>query len=890
MPLTTGTRLGSYEISAALGAGGMGEVYRARDTKLNRDVAVKVLPEAFAADPERLARFEREAQVLAALNHPNIAHVYGLEKRERQDRHDTSAFIVMELVDGEELAQRIARGPMPLDEALPIATQIAEALEAAHEQGIVHRDLKPANVKIKTDGTVKILDFGLAKAIDSAVSTVSATMSPTLSIHATQAGIILGTAAYMSPEQARGKPVDKRADIWSFGAVLYEMVTGRKPFRGDEVSDVLASILKDEPRWDLVPHRLRPLLKRCLEKDPRKRLRDVSGVGLLLEEPSLAATRAHTSRLPWVATGALAVVAAMALWAPWRRTSPELRPLVRLDVDLGSDVLLGSPQGADVIVSPDGNRLAWVSRGRLFTRRLDQSKALELAGTLGAASPFFSPDGRWLAFFAAGRLRKVSVEGGASITLCDAPQGRGGGWSEDGRIVASLDGNLLATISDAGGAPTPLMPLAQGEAQHRWPHVLPGSRAMIFTARPTSSTSWDDATIEVLRVPDGRRKTLQRGGSFGRYVAASNGDGYLLYVTKGTLFAVPFDVGRLEVRGTPLPIVEDVGYNGANGAAQFDLSRAGTLVYRRALSGAVVSLQWLDAIGNLQALPTKPAVYLQPRLSPDGRLLAMAITSGDGTDIWVYEWQRDVMSRLTFGGGNYGYPVWSPDGRFLVFFAGGLGGLYWIRADGASAPQQLTRSQNPQFPWSFSPDGKRLAFAEFPMSGGDIWTVPVEDDGGMLKAGKPEPFLQTPASELYPAFSPDGRWIAYRTFESGTSEIQVRAFPDKGGKWLISNGGGVVPVWSPNGRELFYRSEDQHIMVVSYTVKDDAFVPDKPRRWSDRILAESPARNLDIAPDGRRFVTMMPVDTPAEPRMQSQVVFLQNFADELRRRAPSAAR
>jgi serine/threonine-protein kinase len=630
-------------------------------------------------------------------------------------------------------------------------------------------------------------------------------------------------------------------------------------------------------------------LQRCLEKDPNKRLRDISGVGLLLEEPA-APAQARTSRLAWSAAGTLAVVAIVALWAPWHRTRTSARALVRLDVDLGPEVSLdpGSPQGAGVIISPDGHRLVWASRGRLFTRRLDQPKALELAGTQGASSAFFSPDGQWVGFFAGGKLRKVSVEGGAALTLCDAPQGRGGTWGEDGRIVASLNGNTLSTISDSGGLPAPLTELSQGDPQHRWPQILPGERAVLFTAR-SSSPLWDEASIDVVSLVDRRRKTLQRGGMFGRYVATGNGDGYLVYVNKSTLYAAPFDVSRLEIRGAPVVVLEDVAYNNVNGAAQFDLSRTGTVVYRSLAAGTLVSLQWLDANGNTQALPAKPAVYLYPRLSHDGKLLAVAIAGAGGQDIWIYDWQRDAMSRVTFGGTAYANQVWSPDGRFIVFRGGG--GMFWTRADGAGAPQRLTQSQNPQDPGSFSPDGKRLAFTEFPMSGGDIWTVPIEHDGSALKAGKPEPFLQTPASEMFPAFSPDGRWIAYRTFESGISQIQLRAFPDKGGKSLISNNGGVVPVWSPNGRELFYRTEDQHIMVVSYTVKGDVFTGDKPRVWSAKAMAESSTQNpqnLDIAPDGKRFVTLMPVDAPANQQTQNRVVFLENFADELRRRVGAA--
>ena len=879
MSIASGTRVGPYEVSAPLGRGGMGEVYRATDTRLGREVAIKFSAERFSE------RFEREAQAVAALNHPNICTLYDV----------AADYLVMELVEGPTLAERITEGPIPFDEAIGIAKQIAAGLEEAHDKGITHRDLKPGNIKIKPNGTVKVLDFGLAKvtatgqAVGSGTGFDNLTHSPTLSIVATQAGVILGTAAYMSPEQAKGKPVDKRADIWAFGVVLYEMLTGRPPFRGDDVGDVLAAVIRDSPGWDDVPARARRLLQLCLEKDPRKRLRDISGVNLLLDEaPPVAAGATHASSLPWAIAGMLAVIAAIAVWAPWRRSAIDDRPLARLDVDLGADVSLGSPQGTDAIISPDGDRLVWVSQNRLYTRQLSQPKAVELAGTQGAFAPFFSPDGRWVAFFAGGKLRKISVEGGASIALCDAVAGRGGSWSGDGYIVATLAGGVLSKIPEAGGAPAPLTRAAEGETpDHRWPHILPGSEAVLFTAR-TLTNSLGDASVDVLNFRDGRRKTVLQGGSFGRYIAGINGLGHLLYVSRGTLFAVPFDLARLDVRGTPSPVLEGVGFNPVNGAAQFDASKTGTLVYRGGGAGSLVSLQWLDTAGRTQPLPAKPGSYTQPHLSPDGSLLALSVFASGGQDVWVYDWQRDAMSRLTFGGGTYFWPVWSRNGRYIVFTGGfGAGGMLWTRADGASKPQPLTETKNGQFPWSFSPDGKRLAFADFPggVGSGDIWTVPVEEDSTGLKAGKPEVFLRTPANELYPAFSPDGHWIAYRSEESGSSEIYVRAFPDKGGKWLISNNGGTVAVWSRNGRELFYRTADQRIMAVNYTAKQDVFVADKPRLWTETRMAETgTGQNFDVAPDGKRLTVLMPSDTADDRQEQNQVIFLQNFSDEIRRR------
>jgi Tol biopolymer transport system component len=895
MAISPGTRLGSYEVVAQIGAGGMGEVYRAHDTKLGRDVAIKVLPEAFAHDAERLSRFQREAKMLASLNHPNIATIHGLEQS------GGTSYLVMELVSGETLQERVKReGAVPVDEALTIAKQIAEALEAAHEKGIIHRDLKPANVKLTPEGKVKVLDFGLAKAFAGDTSTEDMGNSPTLSMAATMQGVILGTAAYMSPEQAKGKAVDNRTDIFAFGCVLYELLTGNAAFHGDDVTDILGAVLRMEPDWsqlpDATPAAIRTLLRRCLRKDKRQRLSDATDVRIEIEDAIAApkdsgATRAapvSTSKLTWAVSAvaaALVIVAAVTSWGWWRSTRPVERALVRLDVDLGPDVSLGSPRGADTILSPDGTRMVYVSQGRLFTRRLDQPNATELAGTQGAYAPFFAPDGQWVAFFAASKLQKISVEGGSAITLCDTGTGEGGSWGEDGNIIAALPntGVVLSRVPAAGGAPTPLTQLAQGEATQRWPQILPGGKAVLFTSS-TTLVAFDGANIEVMSLADHQRKTLQRGGTFGRYLPASNGTGHLVYINKGTLFAVPFDPEKLEVRGTPSPVLDGVAYSTANGSAQFDFSRNGTLVYRSggAAQGNLVTVQWLDAAGKTQPLLAKPGVYQRPRVSPDGQRLAL----DDASDIWVYEARRDTMTRLTFGGGTNLAPVWSPDGRYIAFNR--TGGMWWVRSDGAGKPQQLIQSMNLLIPFSFTPDGKRLAYhGQYQDTAYDIWTVTIESDGAGLRAGKPEVFLQTPADERHPAFSPDGHWLAYASNESGTYQVYVRTFPDKGGKWQISNAGGVYPEWSSNSHELFFRTGDNRIMVATYAAKADSFVPDKPRVWSDKQLANfGPVgtATYDLAPDGKRIAALMPVETAEGQKAQSHVIFLENFFDEVRRR------
>jgi Tol biopolymer transport system component len=892
MPIASGSKLGSYEVVAPIGAGGMGEVYQALDTKLGRDVAIKVLPEAFAHDADRLSRFQREAKMLASLNHPNIATIHGLEQS------GSTSYLVMELVSGETLAERIKRdGPVPIEEALAIAKQIAEALEAAHEKNIIHRDLKPANVKLTPEGKVKVLDFGLAKAFAGDGASEDLGNSPTLSMAATMQGVILGTAAYMSPEQAKGKAVDKRTDIWAFGAVLYELLTGKPAFHGEDVGDILAAVVMKEPAFDALPANISPsirvLLQRCLRKDRRQRTPDAATIRIEIEDAIAApkdsgakqAAAASTSKLPWAVAAGMAIIAVALAIGWWRATRPVDRPLMRWDVDLGPDVSLGSARGADTILSPDGSRLVYVSQGRLFTRRLNQPNATELAGTQGAYAPFFSPDGQWVAFFAQSKMQKISVDGGLAITLCDVNTAEGGSWGEDGNIIAVLSGagSVLSRIPAAGGAPTPLTQLAQGEVTHRWPQILPGGKAVLFTSS-TSGAAFDGANIEVVSLADHQRKTLQRGGTSGRYLPASNGIGHLVYINKGTLFAVPFDPENLEVLGTPSPVLQEVAYSTSNGSAQFDFSRNGTLVYRSggAMQGNLVTVQWLDAAGKIQPLLAKPGGYERPRVSPDGQRLAL----DDASDIWVYEARRDTMTRLTFGGTNIA-PVWSPDGRYIAFLGPG-GGVWSVRSDGANKSQPLIQGKYVLVPFSFTPDGKRLVYNEVnPVTAYDIWTVPIESDGAGLRAGKPESFLQTPADERNPTFSPDGRWLAYASNESGTYEVYVRAFPDKGGKWQISNAGGTYPLWSSNGHELFFRTVDNRIMVATYSAKADSFAPDKPRLWFDKQLANFGivgTATYDLAPDGKRIVALMPVETAEGQKAQNHVIFLENFFDEVRRR------
>jgi len=907
--LEPGTCLGPYRIERFLAAGGMGEVYRAHDTRLGREVALKILPDSFTHDPERLARFRREAHVLAALNHPHIGAIYGLEEAGGRQ------FLVLEFVDGETLADRLTRGRLPVDEALGAARQIADALEAAHEKGITHRDLKPANIALTSDGTVKVLDFGLAKATEAeARPSVDRTTSPTITSPAmmTGVGVLLGTAAYMSPEQARGKAADKRSDVWAFGCVLYEMLTGKRAFEGDDVADTLAAVLRGEPDWDAVPADVPPyvrtLVRHCLEKNRAARIGDIAAARFVLAHgASLEGGRATaatapgvTSRwrhaLPWAGVGALAtgLLLMLGVWALWRQ-KPVTAPM-RISVELGADVSLANTDGgAATIVSPDGTVIAFVGRmaddgrSQLYVRRLDQLQAMPLAGTDNAQSPFFSPDGQWVGFFAGGKLKKIAVTGGAAVTLCDSPAGRGGTWDDDGTIVFSPNitlGTRLLRVSSTGGTPAPLEPSADGEtAQARWPQILPGGRAVLFTSSPIAA-AFDDANLVVQPLPSGAPKVIQRGAFYGRYVSS----GHLLYVHDGTLWAAPFDLDRMAVTGPPAPAIDGVTSNAANGGAQVAVSVSGTLVYLPGPGTDGIPIHWMDREGKTTPLRSAAAPWTAPQFSPDGRRLALQIRAGSSADIWVYEWARDTLTRLTSVRGVK--PVWTPDGRRIVFASEGNNGkneLYWQRADGVGDAQRLTDSPNGKLPASWHPSGKFLAFAELnQQTNFDVLILPMEgNETSGWKAGQPTVFLNSRFDEQEPRFSPDGRWIAYQSNESGRSEVYVRPYPGPGGKWQISTGGGLYPTWSRTAHELFYGTPAQQIMVSAYEVEGDAFRAVKPRLWSDgRYRSRGAFRPFDLHPDGKRFALAPATPAPAGAK-QDHVTVIFNVFDELRRIAPA---
>lgn len=849
----------------------MGEVYRATDTKLGRDVAIKILPASFAQDPDRMARFEREAKVLASLNHPNIAQIYGVEDRA----------LVMELVEGES-----PKGPLPFDEAWKIAMQIADALEYAHEKGVVHRDLKPANVKVTPDGVVKLLDFGLAKAFSDTPETPAsdAVNSPTLTMNATVAGVILGTAAYMAPEQAKGKRVDKRADIWSWGVVLYELLTGDRLFKGDDAADTLAQVLTKEPDLERVPPNVRKLLRRCLEKDPRKRLRDIGDARDLLMEEAAPAVAAP-SRL-WPAAAALFLVASGALgWIAWRATRPVEHPPIRLNVDLGPDALEG--EEATIALSPDGTRIVFSIRRngiqQLAIRSLDQAGATPIAGSEGGIDPFFSPDGQWIGFFNSSNLMKAPVQGGGAVPVCHSTNSLGGSWGDNGNIIVGGPSGLWSCSATSGAN----QQVVDGGYQ-QFPQVLPGSSSILFTGANVELNT----AVYAVSLKSGRIKMLIPDAYAPLYVPASGKRGYLLYLRQNTntMFAVLFDPDHLEIQGSPAPLVTDVAAGRAIGpqaeSRQYDVSPNGAMVYLIGKTeGVSYPISSLDASGKTTELVAQGS-YDSPRFSPDGKRLAYIASTGTGADVWVYDVERKTPAQLTFNApGDYEL-AWAPDGKHLIFSSGST--LWWARADGSAPPQSLLNIKGDTLrPQSVTPNGTRLAFTRSTNGLPDIWTVPLDlSDPDHPKAGQPEAFLNDPKIvEVDAAFSPDGRFLAYSSTESASEEVYVRSFPGPGGKWKVSTAGGKFPVWSGAAHELFFLGNDDRIMTAYYTVQSDTFSPGIPRPWSSTPIRRSGVRqNFDLAPDGKH-VAMFPAPAQAA-QSPSRVTFILNFFDYLRRAVP----
>ena len=887
MALAPGTRLGPYAITASLGAGGMGEVYKAIDTRLNRAVAIKVLPEHVASDPDLKQRFEREAKTLAALSHPHICPIHDVGSQNGID------FLVMEYLEGETLEQRLKKGAPPLDQALQIAIQIADALSAAHRAGIIHRDLKPGNVMLTKSGA-KLLDFGLAKTGAHAVAgTLS--MLPTTPPGQTQPGAILGTFQYMAPEQLEGHEADARTDIFAFGTVLYEMVTGRKAFEGKSQASLIAAILASEPPamatlQPLTPPLLDHVVHRCLAKDPDERWQNASDVmrelKWLAEKSASPTTTVAGSRRSY---RQLALSAAMALLAAataggavWFLTPASPAPVTRFALSLPSTQRFPVPDEPVIALSPDGTRVAYIATQggsqQLYLRAMDSSDARPIPGTEGAIAPFFSPDSQWVGFFVPGRLKKVSVNGGAAVTIGDVvgPGPRSATWGSDDTIMFHYAGSLgLWRVPAAGGTPQRLTTSAAGNGAgtHAYPQFLPDSTSALFVAAPGGSASIGSAgQIVVHSLQSSERRDII-AGTRPRYAPT----GQLLYTQAGTLMTVPLDPGQMVPTGAPVPVLEGVWQSASTGIAQYDISRTGSLIYiAGGLQGETRRLVWVDRTGVEQTLPAPPRSYRSPRLSPDGRQVAIGNAEAQ---IWIYDLARETLTRLTFGL-PANTPLWTPDGTRIAYQTGGggaNGGMYWQPADGSGGAERLTSADRQHVNGSWSPDGKYLAFVEISdKSGRDISVLQVSDRG-------PKPFVRTPFNETAPQFSPDGRWLAYASDESGRFEIYVQPFPSPGRKWQISTDGGTEPVWASTG-ELFYRNVDK--MMAVETTTQPAFSPGRPRmlfegRYVTTLLTMP---NYDVSPDGRRFLMVKEGD-PSTSSAEISVVL--NWFEELKRLVPA---
>ncbi len=893
-----------YEILGQIGAGGMGEVYRALDKNLDRNVAIKILPADFAEDKERMARFDREAKLLAALNHPNIAAIHGLEESEGR------RFLVLELAEGETLQARLNRGALPMDDTLEICRQLAEGLEAAHEKGIVHRDLKPGNIMISPESKVKILDFGLAKVFGGETTGIDIEKSPTITAQMTEPGVIMGTAAYMSPEQARSRPVDKKADIWAFGCVLFECLTGTRAFYGETVSEILAHILKGEPDWrrlpSVTPARVRALLRRCLERDPRQRLHDIADARIEIEIPetSFPEEKRFTQRSSrWLAVAGAAVIlfagiliGRVLIQPPQPTVAPsivtstiKLEPGYRLD---GITMDLNRPSRTAMAISKDGKFIVYCgveedtgpqAKPRLYLRRTDRLEAEPITGTDGGISPFLSPDDRWVGFWADNKLKKVLVEGGVATDLCDtSPLLFGANWGP-GNTIVFADGGTggLSAVSADGGKPELLTDPdpKREEASHRLPAWLPNRKAVLFTAM---RHNWDTHPWLCLLRPDTREwRTLLQDAADARYIPT----GHLVFMRQGTLMAVRFDLARMEIIGQPVALVADViqafstGGWYHTGAGQFDVSDAGSLIY--ATGGMIPdpeqTLVWVDLSGVEKPVTDRPFAYFGPRLSPDGRRIAYS-TEGLERKIFVYDIGRDTNNPLT-NEGRAVYPIWTPDGKRLVFgwHKSLAQNLFWQPFDGSLPMERLTTSEYVQRPGASSRDGRTIAFVEILSNANtDIALLDVPSKTAA-------PFLNSPFNEYCPEFSPDGRWLAYASDESSRVEVYVRAIPGPGGKQQVSSNGGSEPLWSKDGQKLYYRWEDQ--------VWDVDILPaggfGKPRLLFKKpgYRMGFPVRAYDLSLDGKRFL-MVRVGH-VKPSPITEIILVQNWFEEIKRLVPA---
>jgi serine/threonine protein kinase/Tol biopolymer transport system component len=890
-----GQTISHYSIVEKIGKGGMGEVYQAKDLKLGRDVAIKVLPDEFAKDADRVARFQREAKVLASLNHPNIAAIYGLEQSEGTN------FLVLELVEGETLADRIKTGPIPVEESLKLAIQIAEALEAAHEKGVIHRDLKPANIKVTPEGKVKVLDFGLAKAYAGEQADLNLSNSPTLSDAATRQGVILGTAAYMSPEQARGKAVDKRADIWAFGCVLFEMLTGRTAFPGKDVTDILAAVIRAEPDWSKLPAnlhwRIREVLERCLEKEARDRCSGISDArvefqkamadpgGLLVPPVATAKPRSMLRLgLPWVAAIAVFSVLVAGV-AVWNFKPAEPRYVTRLYHELPKDQQFSNLYNQALAVSTDGRQFVYTTSSGLFLRSMDQLDARLIPGTEGAEQPVFSPDGKWVAYFspAEGKLKKIAITGGAPVNLADASVAGGISWGSDDWIVYTEAGKGVLRISANGGTPEIIVKVENSIALA--PQILPDGKSVLFTLYKVPAV-W--ITVQSLKTGE-RKESFQ--GLAARYLPT----GHLVYAVGNNIFACRFDIDKLEVRGGPISMVE--GTFQAGGARQYAISDSGTLVYipgiQSTRSIAKTALVWVNRDGKEEPIAAPPNNYSYPRISPDGTRVALTLGAPPNMGIWVWDLLRKNLTRLTFDPAINAIALWTPDGKRIAYSSNHEGNykIYWKAADGTGKVEPLFYAPGQTYiASSWSRDGKTLVLMEVAGTAPlqfDI--VAVSMDGEKAK----KPLLKEKYNEGQPRISPDGQWMAYTSDESGQNQIYVRPFPEvESGRWQISTSGGDSPLWSPDGRELFYRNRDAVMAVRVNTGSGFSYETPKALLSGNYVSADFGLLGLelspwDISPDGKRFLMMKRLDSESSaaggPRRINIVL---NWFEELKQRVP----
>jgi eukaryotic-like serine/threonine-protein kinase len=895
--LLTGRSVGPYEVLERIGSGGMGHVYRARDRTLKREVALKVLPALFALDPDRLARFRREAQVLAALNHPNIAAIHEFEESESLQA------LVLELVEGPTLADRIAHGPIPCDEALAIARQIADALGAAHEQGVVHRDLKPANIKVRPDGTVKVLDFGLAKVLDPAVSAGGEpTTSPTGTSPAViRMGILFGTAAYMSPEQAKGGPADKRSDVWAFGCVLYEMLTGKRAFGGEDVSDTLTAVLRDAPDWtawpDSVPTHIRELVQECLQKNRKDRIADISTARFVMNGRRAAFTAAVPPRLAvrqrsWKSAALVATIAAVASIVGWsvRPADQKVADVTRFSISLGEDQpLQGRPSLA---ISPDGTQLVYAANRRLYLRSMSELEGRPIAGTesVPVTSPVFSPDGRSIAFWSGndGALKRVAVSGGRAITICQANDPLGMTWSTDGLLFGQSQHGIMR-VPAAGGTPEVVVSVNPGETAFA-PQVLPGGRGTMFTL--TSGAFFDKPRLVVQTSGPVERKTLIEGATDGRYLPT----GHIVYAVAGNLLAVSFDVRSLQVTGTPVPVIEGVARTAltatgsVTGTAQWNVSRTGSLVY---VPGPVSDslflsrLALLDRRGRTEVLPLQPRAYESPRFSPDGRSIAFAVNDGRNVDLWIYDLAGTTAARqLTLGGRNR-FPTWSPDGQRVAFESDREGDLaiFAQRADSSSTAERLTKPDagTSHIPESWSPRGDVLSFS-VKASRFSLWILSLRDKQARAFADVES---DIPAAS---AFSSDGRWIAYQVGHRSGADVRptafVQPFPATGGRYQVPNSG-AGPLWSADGNELYYTAGPRRWVVARVTLHPSFAAGNPVGLPNGELQVWRPDwwRQHDVSRDGRR-IGLIPSDKSLIPGSTRLIHVVLNWFEEIKQRVP----